>query len=71
MPKIQNNIKECALTFVMALLVVFGAIGGAGSVNYGVIGEKGWLYIVAGLVAILDAVVAGIAFYNKFLKPEK
>lgn len=70
MPKIQNNIKECALAVAMGALVALGVIGGAGSINYGVLGEKGWLYVVSGLVAILDAAITGIAFYNKFLKPE-
>ena len=69
MPKIQNNIKECLLTFVMALIIAFGFIGGAGSLNWGVLGDKGWVYIVAGIIAIMDSVIAGLAFYKRFLKP--
>ena len=70
MPKIQNNIRECLLAFVMCVLIILGVIGGAGSLNWGVLGDKGWLYIVAGIVAILNSIMAGLAFYKKYLKPE-
>ena len=69
MPKIQNNIKECLLTFAMWALAALGVIGGAGSLNWGVRGDGGWLYVIAGLVAIFNSVMAGISFYNRFLKP--
>ena len=70
MLKIQNNIRECLLAFVMCALIILGVIGGAGSLNWGVLGDKGWLYIVAGIVAILNSIMAGLAFYKKYLKPE-
>ena len=70
MPKIQSNIKECLLTFAMCVIILLGIIGGAGSLNWGVLGDKGWLYIIAGIAAILNSIMAGLAFYKKYLKPE-
>ena len=67
--RIQNNMKEVGLAFAMGALAAGGVIGGAGSLNYSVNGDGSVLYIIAGIVAIADAVIAAVAFYNKFLKP--
>ena len=66
---IKNNMKEVALAFVMGALAAGGVIGGAGSLNYSINGDGSVLYIIAGIIAIADAVIAAVAFYNKFLKP--
>lgn len=67
--KIKNNVEEVGLAFAMGALAAGGVIGGAGSLNYSLNGDGGVLYIIAGIIAIADAVIATIAFYNKFLKP--
>ena len=53
----------------MGALAAGGVIGGAGSLNYSLSGDGGVLYIITGIIAIADAVIAAVAFYNKFLKP--
>ena len=67
---IQNNLKEVALAFIMGALVALGIIAAAGSLNWGVRGGEGWLYIVAGIGGIGVTVYAAIAFYRQFLKPD-
>lgn len=54
--------------FLGCLLGVFGVIGAAGSINYGVDAGKG-IYILAGIIAIADAVLVVAHFYKKYLKP--
>jgi hypothetical protein len=68
--EIKNNPQEALLTFAMAILIILGVIGGAGSLNWGVRGEGSVLYVIAGIVAIFDSIMAGLAFYKKYLKPE-
>lgn len=67
--KIKNNMAEVGLAFAMGALAAGGVIGGAGSINYSLSGDGGVLYIITGIIAIADAVIAAIAFYNRFLKP--
>lgn len=67
--KIKNNMEEVGLAFAMGALAAGGVIGGAGSLNYSLNGDGGVLYIIAGIIAIADAVIATVAFYSKFLKP--
>lgn len=67
--KIKNNMAEVGLAFAMGALAAGGVIGGAGSINYSLSGDGGILYIITGIIAIADAVIAAVAFYNKFLKP--
>lgn len=67
--EIKNNPEEALLTFLMAILVIFGVICGAGSLNWGVKGEGSIVYIIAGLIGIADSIMAGLAFYDKYLKP--
>ena len=61
--------EEVGLAFAMGALAAGGVIGGAGSINYSLSGDGGVLYIITGIIAIADAVIAAIAFYNRFLKP--
>ena len=68
--EIKNNPQEALLTFAMCAIIILGVIGGAGSLNWGAVGDKGILYIIAGLVAIVNSIIAGLAFYKRFLKPE-
>lgn len=67
---IQNNLKEVVLAFIMGALVALGIIAAAGSLNWGVRGGEGWLFIIAGIVGIADAIYAGYSFYVQFLKPD-
>lgn len=67
--RVKNNMKEVGLAFIMGFLVILGVIGGAGSLNWGIKGEGSILHIVAGVIAIIDAAITGVAFYRKFLKP--
>ena len=67
--RIQNNLKECALGFLMLLLVASGCIASFGAFNWAK--EEGWLFIVAGVLNIGFTIYNAIAFYKKFLKPSK
>ena len=67
MGKILNTPKECLDAFIMFILAVLGIVSAAGSFNYSV--TEGWLYAVAGVVGIIDAVIAAVAFYKRYLKP--
>ena len=67
--RIKNNLKECAMWFAMGVLIVLGIIAGSGSLNWAK--NEGWLFVIAGIVAIVDACIAGYAFYKKYLKPSE
>lgn len=67
---IQNNLKEAALAFIMGIITALGFIAGIGSIYHG-IDKEGWLFIVAGIVSIVDSIYAGYSFYVQFLKPDE
>lgn len=67
---IQNNLKEVALAFIMGIITALGFIAGIGSIYHG-IDKEGWLFIVAGIVGIVDSIYAGYSFYVQFLKPDE
>lgn len=69
MKKIQNNMKEVGLAFIMGLIVAVGFIASAGCFNWAV--TEGWLYWVAGALNIGVTVFAAISFYRKYLKPDE
>ena len=65
--RIQNNMKEVGLAFIMALIVAAGIITSAGCFNWAK--TEGWLYWLAGGLNIAVTVFAAIAYYRKYLKP--
>ena len=67
--KIQNNLKECALAFVLGLIVAAGIITTAGAFNWAK--TEGWLFALAGALNIGVTAFAAITFYRKFLKPSE
>lgn len=66
----KTNYKNHLMFLLGCLLGVFGVIAGAGSMNWGVRGGEGWLFIVAGIICIADAIYAVYSFYVQFLKPD-
>lgn len=69
MKKILNNPKECALAFVIGLIIAAGIIASSGSFNWAK--TEGWLFVLAGVLNIAVAIYAVIAFYCMFLKPDE
>lgn len=69
--KIQNNLKECVLAFVMGLMVAAGFITSAGAFNFAVKADGSVLYAIAGVLNIGFTVFNTIHFYRKYLKPSK
>lgn len=67
--RIQNNLKEVGLAFVMGLIVAAGIITSAGCFNWAK--TEGLLYVVAGVLNIGVTVYAAISFYKRFLKPSE
>lgn len=69
MKKIENNMKEVGLAFIMGLIVAVGFIASAGCFNWAV--TEGWLYWVAGGLNIALTIYTAISFYRKYLKPDE
>jgi len=68
--KIQNNMKEVGLAFVMGLIFALGIIAAAGALNWG-FSIEGILFVIAGFTNIPISIFAGVSFYRKYLKPTK
>lgn len=61
--------RGCWVT-LMAVMVVLGFIGGAGSLNYAYF-HGNHLYTVGGAAVIAISIYAAITIYQKFLKSPK
>ena len=68
MKKILNNPKECALAFLMLIIVVAGIITSAGAFNWSK--TEGWLFVVAGILNLGITAYAVYTFYKSYLKPD-
>lgn len=68
MKKILNNPKECALAFLMLIIVVAGIITSAGAFNWSK--TEGWLFVVAGVLNLCVTGFAVYTFYKLYLKPD-
>ena len=66
--RIQNNMKEVGLAFLMGLIVALGCIAAIGAINWGVAME-GILFIIAGVADLIISGFAGVLFYKRYLKP--
>ena len=67
--RIQNNMKEVGLAFVMGFIMAAGGIASAGSFNWAK--TEGLLFWLAGSLNILVTVYAAVSFYKRFLKPSE
>lgn len=67
--RIQNNLKEVGLAFIMGLIVAVGVIASAGCFNWAI--TEGWLYWLAGGLNLAVTVYAAVSFYKKYLKPSE
>ena len=67
--RIQNNMKEVGLAFVMGLIVAAGFVASAGCFNWAK--TEGWLFVLAGVLNLGVTVYAAVEFYKRFLKPSE
>lgn len=64
--KDKKDVKEALLSLVMILIIFFGFVTVAGSINYGL--KTSIIYLVAGIVNTFITAYAAITFYRKYLK---
>lgn len=67
--KDKKDVKEALLSLVMILIIFFGFVTIAGSINYGL--KTSAIYLVAGVVNAFITAYAAITIYQKYLKSPK
>ena len=67
MENTTHDLKRLLFGFLLLLLAGFGIVACAAGMKYGAVNHEG-VYVIAGVIGLVDIVYAAVQFFNKYLK---
>ena len=62
------SIKSVAKAIPFFALIILGLVSAIGAINWAVVSDWNWVFILGAIVGIIETAFASVLYYRKFLK---